>query len=1068
MPSISELNSFKDSFQDVGDEKKRSVARGQRFNDLDVPETEGAPLTPQPAAKAKEPSAKDEFSDDIFNEDALSGDASQAGGADDDAFEDFSFEDDAQTGDDLQLSADAFDDPFNEDSADGVPLDGASLDEASLDDASFDDASLADTPFDEVSFDEAPLDEGSLLSDDDFPSAGTEGFEMDFSAFVGSQPGELNTPPPDEIFNAAPQDDAAQADAASEEGASSEEGAENLPKLSSKGLMGKAAQHRPEEERREMESWFRDAGEEPPLEEESDFNFDLGLPSGDDSDAAADEGFSGLDYDDLAAGDDSISLDDADAQAGEGAGSEDESDAFGDDFNIPDIDDFIKKPKAEPSVARVPVNIEDTPDDVSEIQLTEAELEKLQKTLASYPLNLKIACQEIIAEHVVPAEQLSKLIKLLVRGASLNEAAALASEILERKIIIPKSFERSSGEALEAEQATFTYIFFKRFLPVLRLFSIIAILAACVAYLSYRFIYIPQMAESIYRRGYEQIYAGNYTRANELFWQAFEIRPNRNWFYRFAEAYINQRRFLLAQEKYEALLWHFPGDRRGILDFAHLQTYHLMNFERASEILRHNLLDFNPDDFDGLLALGDNYLAWGDSNPLAYFDMYENARAAYARLMENVGWQPALVERMMRYFIRTDNLREVLFLNDWFRADAGRTLSTPALTEVAGYLLDKQLETPVGVPSPYLAGIEEAGVLDMLLQAVHADPSQPEPHYHLARYFGRFGSLTLYEERLTLSNAILAFDIATEESVRRRLMRIDAHRLYANALVRSREFFAAEYHLMRGIALYEDFLGRGLINPSPEMGRLFSDMGDLEFFVKAGDMEMALHYYHIGLSKGWAPPEVLYRMGAAYYQLQEWGNAMEFLFRASSDLPLNRRLLFALGNASFQRGDFFAAQGYYSRLLAILETQRSHLPILLPNDNPAFLETGERLMMARNNAGVVYEMLATQTGNAEFMARAISLFADSSSAWDSITRNPALMTRESPTGDFDTPGVNLAFLNLTNALSLEREFPPAIFVSIDKDVLEPSNWESLLPNPLLGELAPGWGAPPPPPLWGGN
>jgi tetratricopeptide (TPR) repeat protein len=214
-------------------------------------------------------------------------------------------------------------------------------------------------------------------------------------------------------------------------------------------------------------------------------------------------------------------------------------------------------------------------------------------------------------------------------------------------------------------------------------------------------------------------------------------------------------------------------------------------------------------------------------------------------------------------------------------------------------------------------------------------------------------------------------------------------------------------------------------------------------------MQLALNYYHQSESNGWAPPEIQYRMGAAYYQLEDWKNSLEYLFKASANLPLNRRLLFALGNTALRRGDYYAAQGYYNRLLDILENQRSRLPVLLPNDRPDFLEVGERLMMARNNTGVVYENLADITGNRDFRSRALVLYAESARAWDAITRNPVTMIRMRPAEGLHAPGVNLGFLNANNALRPASDYKPEIFVRIDKDVLEPSRWEELAP---LGRL----------------
>jgi tetratricopeptide (TPR) repeat protein len=181
-----------------------------------------------------------------------------------------------------------------------------------------------------------------------------------------------------------------------------------------------------------------------------------------------------------------------------------------------------------------------------------------------------------------------------------------------------------------------------------------------------------------------------------------------------------------------------------------------------------------------------------------------------------------------------------------------------------------------------------------------------------------------------------------------------------------------------------------------------------------------------------------YRMGSAYYQLEDWKNALEYLFAASSNLPLNRRILFAMGNTALKRGDYFAAQGYYNRLLDILESQRARLPVLLPNDRPEYLELAERLMMARNNAGVASQMLAGQTGNRSYLTRAISFYAEAERAWDSRTRDPRTMIRSG-----STP---LPYLNMRNALYPQGNYEPQIFIRIDREALENSPWENLAPS----------------------
>ncbi|MDR3138434.1 MAG: tetratricopeptide repeat protein [Treponema sp.] len=710
------------------------------------------------------------------------------------------------------------------------------------------------------------------------------------------------------------------------------------------------------------------------------------------------------------------------------------------DFSLAGIDDVLEKaigsgPKKPAPRARGAAD-ELPSDEVEEIQLTDQELVQLQQTLASYPLNLRIACEELIAEEAVLPDLMSRLIKLLVRGGSTREAAALAGKILGRTITIPRGLEKRTGEDLEREQGSFSYIFVHKFLPILRLFLIAATLGVSLLYLIHQFIYTPLKAESIYRRGYERIFAGEYARANDRFHEALRLHRKKNWFYRYAEAFRDARQYVYAEEKYDELLRYYPRDKKGVLDYADMETNYLRNYAKADSLLRRNILDYNADDPEGLLALGDNSLAWGELEP----EKYEDARAAYARLLARYGWTDPVVERMLKYFIRTDNLEEVLPLQAYFMNNPKRKISPPSLAELGGYLLDKRIEEPRGLPNPYIEQIE--GIRAVLLRAAGADPALPESYYHLARYYDYFSNGD--DERITLESAIRAFDAAPEGPVKRVRYRIDAERRYAQVLINGREFFAAEEQLIKGIGIYEDAVARRLFSRSPEFGKLYADLGDLEYFTQEGNMELALENYLRAERNGWAPPEIQYRMGSVYYHRQRWDAALERFFAVSGDMPLNRRLLYALGNVSYMRGNYFAAQGYYNRLLDLLGAERARFSLLQPNEQGGHAELAERLMAANNNLGVTMEALTEQTGDNRYRSRALGFYTESARAWDALTRNPETMLRFGA-ADISTPGINLAYLNSRNILYPDQAYDPQLYLQIDKDAAEPSPWEHLVP-----------------------
>jgi tetratricopeptide (TPR) repeat protein len=467
-----------------------------------------------------------------------------------------------------------------------------------------------------------------------------------------------------------------------------------------------------------------------------------------------------------------------------------------------------------------------------------------------------------------------------------------------------------------------------------------------------------------------------------------------------------------------------------------METYR-QNFRKADEILRHNILDYAVNDREALTALAENNLAWAGEEPARY----EEARAAYARLIARYGRQDPFLEGMLKYFIRTDKLGEVLSLQSYFMSPGKkRKISVPALAELGGYLLDKQLEEKQGVPDEYVDQID--GIRDILLRGIKEGPAIPESYYHLARYYNRYGSTN--EERSALENAITVFNAAEEENPVRAGYRIDAHRRYAEILIKAREFFPAEEQLVRGIGLFRDALARGVLGPAPLFGRLYAGLGDLAFYSQDGDMETALRHYREADANGWAPAELQYRMGVAHYELSQWEQALERFFMISGGVPNNRRLLYALGNASYMRGNYFAAQGYNNRLMDILDSERVRVPNLTPGSRPDEQELAERIMVADNNLGVTLETLTRITGDTGYRSRALGFFAESIRAWDIVTRDPDSMTRLRPLRDLYGPGINLAYLNIQNILNPSPGYDQQIFMRIDRDMQEPSDWENLV------------------------
>jgi hypothetical protein len=130
----------------------------------------------------------------------------------------------------------------------------------------------------------------------------------------------------------------------------------------------------------------------------------------------------------------------------------------------------------------------------------------------------------------------------------------------------------------------------------------------------------------------------------------------------------------------------------------------------------------------------------------------------------------------------------------------------------------------------------------------------------------------------------------------------------------------------------------------------------------------------------------------------------------------------------------------------LLDAERVRFPNLMPGSRPEEQDLAERIMVADNNLGVTLEALTQISGDTKYRSRALGLFSESIRAWDVLTRNPDSMARMRPLRDLYGPGINLAYLNAQNIIRPEPSYEPQLLMRIDRDALEPSAWEALIPR----------------------
>ncbi|TVR28923.1 MAG: hypothetical protein EA404_15940 [Spirochaetaceae bacterium] len=641
-----------------------------------------------------------------------------------------------------------------------------------------------------------------------------------------------------------------------------------------------------------------------------------------------------------------------------------------------------------------------------DVELSDEEFAALQRSLAGLPLNVKMAAEEIIGDNNASSGEIEKLVRQLVRGEAPKAIAATAGRILGKQLRLPKGYEKRTGSDYEAERSSIGYQLRHYVWPVLRLVASVALIVALLGFLGYNYLWQPLHARGIYLSGLEHLAEERYAVANERFAQAETFWRARRWFYRYAEAFVDQRQYGLAVQKYDQLLQHWPQDERGILDYARLESQILGNYARAEELLQ-RLLDEDIHHYDALLAAGDNYMEWALSEP----ERYEDARASYARLIGRYGDSDELLMRMLHYFIRTDDWAEVQHLKRVFEADQRAEIDPLIYAELGGYLLDNN---------------QPADVFDILMRsnarAEELDQLVPEVHYHFARYYRMVDNPI--DEARALRNSRLFLE-SVEPLNRRRLgMLVDTYGRLAHYHYERDEFIDAEELYRSAIRRYEDARARNLLQPAPQFGRVYAGLGNIHYYVER-NWEQALERYQQAETNGYRSREMSYRQGFVHYRAQRWEQALDQFFNAAEGHTTNPPLLLATANALYHSGSLYPAEGYYAELLDEKYRRRARIDTLLLDEEPEHRALIEYLIRGQNNLGVAYLGIARRETSPEMRRRAMEHLQASQELAVNYRRDPQTGARAET--------VNLSYLNLRDILYPLDEFDAQIYNAIPED-----------------------------------
>ena len=699
-------------------------------------------------------------------------------------------------------------------------------------------------------------------------------------------------------------------------------------------------------------------------------------------------------------------------------GNSDDFSSENSDFEIPGFSDVQTVEVNKNGKFKVS-NAENTPKepdgDLPPNTLSDSQYKKFIKNLSAYPLNVRMAVEELIVKNEFTDEAEFEIIQKVLKKVSARQLASELEKMLDIAIPVPRDFERRTAEEYEAYKSSFHYQLSNKIIPG----AIISFAALIVCFFMFQFarffIYRPVRASSLYGQGYKLLESENFPQAETKFSEATKYQLIKKWFFRYAHGYKDHKQFIRAEQMYRNILYCFNFDKKAGLEYAEMETKDLANYEKAEEILLRDVLDHHINDADGILMLGDNYLEWADEkNP----EKYDEALKRYSELVQLYGQTDKYMARMMRYYIRTDNLKEVLNLKERFFPRA-KSLEPQDWTELSGYCLDK-LYGYLAPSDEYLrTKIED--VKKMLVRAVQSDAENPIAYYNLGRYYINTNNSGNAEK--TLQKSIQFFDKANVVKKKDYYKNIDSYRLLGEIYTDEKEYLKAMESFTDGITLFTNANISSGLEGNSKIGNLYADMGDIEYFI-SGNYDNALQNYQDAVDTDYDNGKIRYKIGYIQYSKKNYSEAIGSFMKTAEEYADDHSLLLAMGNTLSLRDDNFAAEGYYEHLVEQINNYRNQHDRLFPQTRKDDNELVETYLKASNNLGVTLYRLAKRTGSSAMNAKSMVEFQESMRAWDALTRNQNTMVR--------LGGSNLAEQNFKYVTNPMPEFEPAIYTELPR------------------------------------
>lgn len=607
------------------------------------------------------------------------------------------------------------------------------------------------------------------------------------------------------------------------------------------------------------------------------------------------------------------------------------------------------------------------------IKLTDEQRKQIVVSLTFLPKEAELKISKTIISGKYSNKQLKPLIDALIKEEKPQAIIKYYEKITGDTTLSKIEAIKYTGEEFEEMQKTFAYVFQKNVLPILSMIASAAVVIFGLVFLTIRLLIPTWQATSYYERGKDNIENKIFWEVEDNFKRAYEIQPRYGEVVEYARLYRNYKRYLEAEKKYEFATNLKPNRVNVSLEYADFFR-EIKDFERAEKKYA-NLINYDEENIDAVLGLAKTYYDWSEEEN----EKIENAKEAYLDALAIEKKNKKAIYGKLNIYLKEKNHKEILKHYNFIKKNFKRKVDPFIYAKLAKYMID--------------TGdlIEVKNVLEKAAYSLTKKDLIPEIDYQYARYKENLNIFN--DQRSHLINALNVFE-------NMRSVKPDKYETqkYQELLSKVYNDLGENYDRSEKANIKAESYFIKSIQADPYYGRPYYNLANFALNYKTNGYKEAMTNYLEAEQRGYSNDRMYFNLGWLYYKEKDYYNSYKRINKLLNKYPENNSL-------KFMTGTIFYRLGKYDLSLSMLLENYNYFKDLKDKRkiDPELEEHREILDMTKkisNNLGAAYQKKYEITKNSKNIINATKYYSDSINIFELLATTKPLEAFTSDTNIF--------------------------------------------------------------------